>query len=119
MTIEFQVNDETASSRPSEVNGRSASVGKCLQIYEPDATGMYQVTEMDSNRPQRHLGAGKPVTASFLTHFRQLAKCRIVRWRLVIPKDCACSIAVVAGSRWPVDKAKRAERAVETLGDGK
>lgn len=36
----------------------------------------------------------------------------------MIPKECACSIAVVTGSCWPVDKAKREERVALIEGDG-
>lgn len=52
------------------------------------------------------------------SYLRKLAKWRSVRWRLVIPKEFACSIAVVTGSCWPVDKAKRVESVVKMVGDG-
>lgn len=46
------------------------------------------------------------------SYFRKLDKCRMVRWRLVTPTEWAWSMAVVTGSCWPVDKARRAERVV-------
>lgn len=36
-----------------------------------------------------------------------------------MPKDWAWSIAVVMGSCWPVVKARRAQRTLEMVGDGK
>lgn len=45
-------------------------------------------------------------------YLRQLAKCLIVRWRLVMPKDWTCSIAVVMGSCCPMVRARRAQRVV-------
>ena len=38
----FEAMKKTAPCSPIEVNGRSASTGKCLEIYGIDATGIYE-----------------------------------------------------------------------------
>lgn len=70
----------------------------------------------NTGRQNKHMSTQHSRQCSYL---RQLAKCLMVRWRLVMPKDWAWSIAVVMGSCCPVVKARRAHRTVEMVGDGK
>lgn len=53
------------------------------------------------------------------SYLRQLARCLMVRWRLLMPTDCACSMAAATGSSLPSARARRAESVGKTVGDGK